>query len=118
MNIEAASVVFAQELTYYRFNEPALNTFSKSLAKERTSDTDSIIEEIPIWTAPLWQLLDQYVPAGTHIDLLTIDVEGFDYDVLRSNDWGRYSPDYILVECSGSLTLEQADAGPRRQFAV
>src|ERR1019366_1869941 len=95
LNIEAAVSFSPQELTYYRFNEPALNTFSKTLAIERVSENHSIIEEATIRTAPLWQLLDQYVPAGTHIDLMTVDVEGFDYDVLRSNDWCRYCPDYI-----------------------
>jgi FkbM family methyltransferase len=116
INIEAAVSFTRQELTYYIFNEPALNTFSKDLALERVSEIYSIIEEVKILTVPLWQLLDQHIPAGTVIDMLTVDVEGLDYDVLRSNDWGRYSPEFILVECLGALTLEQASSDPVAQL--
>jgi FkbM family methyltransferase len=112
INIEAAVSPTSEELIYYRFNEPALNTFRKDLALEWVNKTYSIIEEVNILTAPLWQLLDQHVPIGTKIDLLTVDVEGLDYDVLRSNDWGHYSPEFILVECWGALTLEQASSDP------
>ena len=118
INIEAAVSPTSQELIYYRFNEPALNTFRKDLALERVSKTYSIIEEVNILTVPLWQLLDQHVPAGTKIDLLTVDVEGLDYDVLRSNDWGRYSPEFILVECLGAQTQEQASSDPVAQLLL
>lgn len=118
INIEAAVSFTPQELTYFIFNEPALNTFSKDMALERVSKTYSIVEEVNILTSPLWQLLDWHVPAGTKIDLLTVDVEGLDYDVLRSNDWIRYSPEFILVECLGSSTLEQASSDPVAQLLL
>lgn len=118
INIEAAVSPASHELIYYRFNEPALNTFRKDLALQWVSKRYSIIEEVNILTVPLWQLLDQHVPAGTKIDLLTVDVEGLDYDVLRSNDWGRYSPEFILVECLGAQTLEQASSDPVAQLLL
>jgi hypothetical protein len=34
---------------------------------------------------------------------LTIDVEGFDFAVLKSNDWERYRPKCVLVEALGAL---------------
>ena len=112
INVEAAASLTSEKLTYYVFNEATLNTFRRDLAMERVSGAYSIIEEISIMTAPLWQLLNRYVPTDTMIDLLTIDVEGLDYDVLQSNDWSRYSPEYILVECLGASTLEQASVDP------
>ena len=112
INIEVGVSSRRQELTYYVFNEPALNTFNKDLALERVAGIYSIIKELKIPTAPLGELLDQYVPANTKIDLLTIDVEGLDYDVLRSNDWSRYSPEFVLVECFDSLTLDQVKSDP------
>jgi FkbM family methyltransferase len=116
INIEAAVSATPQELTYYIFNEPALNTFSKNLAEARASEIYSIVREIPVRTSPLWQLFDQHVPADTRIDLLTVDVEGLDYDVLQSNDWTRYSPEFILVECLDAAMLEQASSDPVAQF--
>ena len=112
INIEAAVSSTRQELTYYIFNEPALNTFRKSLALERVSEIYSIVKEVFIWTVPLSQLLDEHMPAGTRIDLLTVDVEGLDYDVLESNDWARYSPEFVLVECFGATSLNQASSEP------
>ncbi|MBB5317218.1 FkbM family methyltransferase [Tunturibacter empetritectus] len=107
INVEAAVSSAAQELTYYIFNEPALNTFKEDLAMDRVGGIYSIIKKVNITTRPLWQLLDQYVPPDTKIDLLTVDVEGLDFDVLLSNDWRRYSPEFILVECFGSTTFEE-----------
>jgi FkbM family methyltransferase len=49
-------------------------------------------------TQTLRQLLDAHLPTGTSIDLLTVDCEGQDLNVLRSNDWSKYRPKMILVE--------------------
>jgi len=112
INVEAGVSSTSRELTYYVFNDPALNTFSEQLAKERENKAYSIVNKVNVRTEPLWRLLDQHLPAGTKIDLMTIDVEGLDYDVLQSNDWTRYSPDFILVECLGAVSLEQASSDP------
>lgn len=88
------------KLTFYCFNEPALNGFSKELSEERnnTSKKYKIIKEVDVETYPLSDILDKYVPAGQKIDFLTIDVEGLDLMVLKSNNWDKYKPSYILVE--------------------
>ncbi len=91
---------------------PALNTFDRDLALRRVNGKYFIVREVNVPTRPLAELLDQYLPSGTAIDLLTIDVEGYDYEVLRSNDWQRYRPEYVLVECLESVTLDQAFRDP------
>jgi len=116
INVEAAVSSTQQELTYYIFNDHALSTFNKDLALKHTVGPYSVVKEVKVMTLPLAQLLDQYVPAGTKIDLLTIDVEGLDYDVLRSNDWNRYAPEFILVECLESSTPDTATPDPVAQL--
>lgn len=88
------------KLTFYCFNEPALNGFSKELSEERNSASEKykIIKEVEIETYPLAEILDKYLSAGQKIDFLTIDVEGLDLMVLQSNNWNKYKPAYILVE--------------------
>ena len=88
------------KLLFYCFNEPALNGFSKELSEERnsTSVKYKIIKQIEIETLPLADVLDKYLPAEQKIDFLTIDVEGFDLQVLQSNNWEKYKPTFILVE--------------------
>jgi FkbM family methyltransferase len=88
------------KLTFYCFNEPALNGFSKELSEERnnTSEKYKIIKEVEVETYPLAEILDKYLPARQKVDFLTIDVEGLDLMVLKSNNWNKYKPAYILVE--------------------
>lgn len=43
-------------------------------------------------------ILDQHLPSNHHIDFLTVDCEGNDLSVLRSNDWNKYRPRVIAVE--------------------
>ncbi len=109
INLETAISDKKQILTYYLFSEPALNTFSKELAVQRgEKEGCKIIDEIKIETSTLVGILDIYLPKDTEIDFLSVDVEGLDLQVLKSNDWDKYSPSYILAECLvDSFSLEQ-----------
>jgi FkbM family methyltransferase len=99
VNLEMGVSATRQHLTYHIFNEPALNTFSAHKVEEYTQDPKyRVIKEKKIETWPLADILDHYLPAGRSIDFLTIDAEGLDMDVLRSNNWKKYRPAYILVE--------------------
>jgi FkbM family methyltransferase len=90
----------ADKLTFYCFNEPALNGFSKEHSEEinRSNLPYRIIKEVEVETSPLGEVLDKYLPPGQNIDFLTIDVEGLDLMVLKSNNWSKYKPSFILVE--------------------
>jgi hypothetical protein len=46
----------------------------------------------------LKDVLDEHLPPDCTVDVLNIDVEGWDLQVLQSNDWTRYKPEFILVE--------------------
>lgn len=46
----------------------------------------------------LKSILDEYLPNGQKIDLLSIDCEGVELEILESNDWSRYVPSVICVE--------------------
>lgn len=104
-------------LTYYIFNEPALNGFDRCLAKERDSSDTSyqIINEIKLKTRSLVSILDEFVPKNTKIDFISIDVEGFDLDVLKSNNWNKYRPKIILVEVLGS-SLKDIETSETTKF--
>ncbi|WP_412466504.1 FkbM family methyltransferase [Pedobacter sp. KLB.chiD] len=88
------------KLKFYCFNEPALNSFSEEVSKRIDAESGKykIIKELDIDVLPLSHVLDQHLPANTTIDFLSIDVEGLDYQVLRSNNWDKYKPSVILVE--------------------
>jgi FkbM family methyltransferase len=88
-------------LTYYAFNEPALNGFSRELSMARDGKVYKIIFRKDMQTKTLAQVFEEYLPRGQVIDFLTIDVEGLDYEVLKSNNWEKYSPKIVLVEVLG-----------------
>lgn len=81
------------------FNDPALNSFSKELSAEINSKGKyRIIDEIKMETATLMEVLDTYLHENIEIDFLSVDVEGLDLQVLRSNDWNKYKPKVVLIE--------------------
>lgn len=89
----------AEKLPFYIFNEPALNTFDAIFAQNVINNSHyKIIDERMVEVLPLSKIFDIYLPKGQGIDLLSIDVEGRDLDVLKSNDWSRYIPLCVLVE--------------------
>ena len=99
INLEISIYNEPNILTYYQFDESALNTFSLSLSEQRESKTNyKIVSQTQLPTQTLAKVLDDYLPNGQSIDFLSIDVEGVDYEVLTSNDWNKYKPNIILVE--------------------
>jgi FkbM family methyltransferase len=99
LNLEIGVSASSRDLTYYMFNEPAFNTFDKSLAEAREIENLScLVDSKSIATLPLVDILDQNLPVGQGIDFLTIDVEGFDFEVLKSNDWKKYLPQIVILE--------------------
>jgi FkbM family methyltransferase len=86
-------------LTYYAFNEPALNTFDSSLAKQRDGKNGyHLVKEFEVKTARLGDIL-KTLSCRRDIDFLTIDVEGFDLMALESLDWDAFHPKIVIAEC-------------------
>jgi len=99
INLEIPISDKSEILTYYEFDEPALNSFSLPLSQERiTTSNYKIVAETQLKTQTLAEVLDKYLPPKQTIDFLSIDVEGLDYQVMSSNNWDKYKPKVILVE--------------------
>jgi FkbM family methyltransferase len=84
-------------LTLYKFNHSYLNTLDAEVGEQRIKDGEASIEKIDVKVERLETILDKYAN-GREIDFLTIDVEGFDLEVLQSNNWEKYRPKIICVE--------------------
>lgn len=110
INIEKPISDKKQALTYYAFNEPALNGFSKELSEARDGVGGyEIIFTKDIETETLEDILDRNFPDSSDIDFLSIDVEGLDFSVLKSNNFIKYRPKVILIEILGSSLDEIED---------
>jgi FkbM family methyltransferase len=99
INLEVPISDSNQVLTYYQFNDPALNGFSDEISKERDGlDGYKIISTKELRTYRLDEILDKYLPINQEIDFLSVDVEGLDLQVLKSNNWQKYRPKMVLAE--------------------
>ena len=107
INLEIAVSDSRDTLTYYCFKEPALNTFCKKLADFYIMKGWECIAEQFIPVYPLSEVLEHYLPTTQSIDFLTIDVEGLDYNVLKSNNWFKYRPEIILIEDLNCSSLQE-----------
>lgn len=109
INIEMGVSLQKGEMIYYIFDDPALNSFDEKLSLERINTTDYKLlkkEKRPVDT--LESILKTYLPQNTKIDFMSIDVEGLDLEVLKSNDWEIFRPKYLLVESLNSDMSEIA----------
>lgn len=98
INLEIAVSDRKEPLVFSMFREGALNTFDKTLAQSYVEGGWELRGTIELTPSTLANVFDEYLPAGQRIDVLNIDVEGEDLSVLRSNDWGKYCPDVIIIE--------------------
>jgi hypothetical protein len=57
-----------------------------------------VTEKKVITPRSLRDIFDNYLPENQTIDFLSVDVEGYELEVLSSNDWSRYSPRLVMAE--------------------
>lgn len=99
INLNIGIDVDEKVLKYYSFEEPAYNTILKERAEHVIYEGYSrLIEEYEIYVSPLSSIFSEYLPKNQQIDFLAIDVEGYEYNVLLSNDWTLYRPKFIAME--------------------
>jgi FkbM family methyltransferase len=96
INIESGVGDVPGELPFYVFADEVLNTFDAELAKQR-SRQHHLDRVVNVHIRTLASLLDEHA-SGRMIDLLSVDCEGYDERVLRSNDWSRFRPHVVVVE--------------------
>jgi len=88
-----------EEVTFYISHENTVSTANKKLMESR-SQRWPIKEELIMGTSTLDDILRDNLPLDQKIHLLSIDVEGFDFKVLKSIDLIRYQPKVIVIELS------------------
>ena len=103
-NIEGGIAEKDGRLTYYMFNESALNTFSEEEAtkKDGLRGEYRIIEKRVIAVQRLDELLHEIGIKDKTIDFISVDAEGLDLGILKSNDWNLFRPTIVLAEALNS----------------
>lgn len=88
---------------FHEFNYHVFSTYSEEEALQLASDPSEIglklLKKEPTPVLPLHEIIKKCKPLDRDIfSLLSIDTEGLDELVLRSNNWDLYRPKIIIVE--------------------
>lgn len=110
INLNVGIGQLESELDFYVFDEHTLSTFDNNSVAEFTKIGHKVKEVIKVPVKPLSKILEEY-GGGREIDLLTIDTEGYDLEVLKSNDWEKFRPHFIIIE-----TLEYRKEGEGKKL--
>ena len=90
-------------LTFFRFDPQTLSTFSKNMTTIYQGNGHHLAETVKVKVCKLDKILEENFKGKT-IDFLSIDTEGFDQEVLKSNNWKRFRPKVICIETHDSKT--------------
>ncbi len=90
-------------LNYYKLKKglSARNSFSEEYINSNNLH-GSIEQIIPIKIKTLKEVFNQNM-SNRGIDFLSIDCEGLDLNVLKSNDWNKYRPTIVCIETHDDL---------------
>jgi FkbM family methyltransferase len=99
-------------LDYYYFGaNKSINTFNKALAHQFARNFNlTLPKPQKVSVLAIQTILDEHLPQGQSIDFLSIDVEGFEWRILKAWDFKNHPPRYILVE---DLAMEGTALDPR-----
>lgn len=92
---EVVSETDGATVSFDIYKEPAFNS---AIVERRPGLQQFYSHTVQRQTSRLDTILNKHLPVGTKVDLLSIDVEGLDLSVLKSNDWSSVRPDYVLTE--------------------
>lgn len=99
----------AEKLPFFIVENTGLSTADAGQA-DVLAGRGSTVHRIDVKARTLKQVLEDAQPP--HIDILKIDVEGFEEQVVRGNDWKQFRPSLVLLEA----TLPQSPV--RRQTTI
>lgn len=85
---------------YFMYEEAEANTFSVKQAEKNENEAGRKRTDIRMTAIlPLRTVFAKYLPnEDIKIDLLSVDAEGMDEEILRSNDWKKFRPEVIICE--------------------
>lgn len=99
INLEVGVALGSGSKRLFMFEEGALNTFDPELAEERREAGWPFLRQVSVWTRPLSSILREH--CREPLQFMSVDAEGFDLEVLKSNDWESYCPRVVCVEALG-----------------
>lgn len=100
INIETPVGIEDELISYYEFEDKALNGFETEILKSKDQlKTQNKIKKIhELKSRSLNFILEESLRKDQKIDFLSIDVEGSELRILSGLDLVKYKPEWILIE--------------------
>lgn len=100
---------------FYRMNSSTLNTFSKEEAEHMQENEGYPIKEVlKLKTFTVESIIEQHAN-GIFPDVLSLDVEGLDFEILESINFEKSKPKIICVE---TITFSKTGNGTKRKEII
>jgi len=105
-----------ETLTLWNFgNDGFGSSFSKKFVESQKKQGFFPTSKNTMQVDTLKSICDKYVGDKT-IDLLNVDVEGHDMEVLKGNNWKKYKPKVLCLECMWKLKEFEKYLKPKGYF--
>lgn len=108
INIQTAISDTKNIETFFVFNKSELNTLNAEIA-EYYRRKGFEYTKTKVNTTTLKEVFDIHISNNKKIDLLSIDVEGNELKVLKSNDWVKYKASYLIIEMTESSFCDKSN---------
>jgi FkbM family methyltransferase len=114
--VRAAVSDSEREVVFHKGKDDAVSTIDETRLVEWKKHFEfSDEDQETLVTRTLTSILDEHWKAGDAIDLLSIDVEGHDFQVLQSLDLSRYRPKIVVIEMH---SIENIDENEIYQYLI
>ena len=105
VNVNAFISSSEGKVAFTTYPDRALNTGVAQRVSTLSAVEGIVGSVVEVQSLRLETVLRKFLPDGAQLDLLSIDVEGNELEVLKSNDWNRFAPRVVVVEVLG-FTLD------------
>jgi FkbM family methyltransferase len=82
---------------FYRLDPHVKSTFSKKEADKAIKSGCKLVDVQKIEIKTLQDIFGKYIKKNK-VDLISIDAEGYDYEILKGLDWKKYRAKIIIIE--------------------
>lgn len=88
-------------LSFREYASDGFSTFSKDMHDQYSSSPDKQTKKYYDYEVPVKTLEDIFVSNKVgQIDFLKVDVEGYEYEVLKGNNWKKFRPQLVCIEAN------------------
>lgn len=104
-----------ENLNYYMLSDAysSMNTLDYDfIVSHKLENEVKEVKNIPVYN--LKNLLEKHVNPNDRLDFFDIDVEGYDLEVLKTNDWNKFRPKIIIIETD--IAIQDDINSPSTQY--